>query len=37
VGNILIFKKGLKEVEEMDKIKIEYEGLSENLDEIFSD
>ena len=37
VGNVLIFKKGLKEVDDIENIKIEYEGLSENLDEIFSD
>ena len=37
VGNVLVFKKGLKEVDDIENIKIEYEGLSENLDEIFSD
>jgi len=33
----LVFKKGLKEVDDIEDIKIEYEGLSENLDEIFGD
>ena len=37
VGNVLIFRKGLKEVDDIENIKIEYEGLSENLDEIFDD
>ena len=37
VGKVLVFKKGLKEVDDIEDIKIEYEGLSENLDEIFSD
>ena len=37
VGNVLVFKKGLKEIDDLENIKIEYEGLSENLDEIFSD
>ena len=37
VGNVLIFKKGLKEVDDIENIKIEYERLSENLDEIFGD
>jgi len=37
VGNVLVFKKGLKEIDDIENIKIEYEGLSENLDEIFSD
>ena len=31
VGNVLVFKKGLKEVNDIEDIKIEYEGLSENL------
>ena len=35
VGNVLVFKKGLKEIDDIENIKIEYEGLSENLDEIF--
>jgi len=37
VGNVLIFKKDLEEVDDIEDIKIEYEGLSENLDEIFGD
>ncbi len=37
VGNVLVFKKGLKEVDDIENIKIEYEGLSENLDEIFGE
>ena len=37
VGNVLVFKKGLKEVDDIEAIKIEYEGLSENLDEIFGE
>ena len=37
VGNVLVFKKGLKEVDNIENIKIEYEGLSENLDEIFGE
>jgi len=38
VGNVLLFEKGLKEItRDIDEIKIEYEGLSENLDEIFGD
>ena len=36
VGNVLVFKKGLKEVDDIENIKIEYEGLSENLDEILN-
>ncbi len=34
IGNVLVFKKGLKEVNDIEDIKIEYEGLYENLDEI---
>jgi hypothetical protein len=37
VGNILVFEKRLKEVKNINEIKIEYEELSENLDELFSD
>jgi len=37
VGNVLVFKKGLKEIDDIENIEIEYEGLSENLDEIFGD
>jgi hypothetical protein len=37
VENILVFEKRLKEVKNINEIKIEYEELSENLDELFSD
>jgi len=35
VGNVLVFEKDFKDVEDINDIKISYEGLSENLDEIF--
>ena len=36
-GNVLVFKKELKEVDDIENIEIEYQGLSENLEGLFGD